>query len=249
MVGDVRVVRSGASAELWGAVGSRRLSPTARTLPKTARRLPTPATVCHELPGTAAFSRRGWSAVFRRNFDLINGHDATLIAGLALGRIDSLKPPETRSISSNLLLETEGKGTRSPVTVCHINFGGGWARVRKKKRRPVGRVLRRGRRPSGGPSPQCPDPNNAAASAAPQGQRVVAQGTALGSVAPPRLRSSVGATWVLAPVHNGSFGCPRTARSAMIGTHRQFRLRSHWRARQVGSHRRFARRFLLMSPR
>ncbi len=147
MVGDVRVVRSGASAELWGAVGSG-LSPTVRTLPKTARRLPTPATVCHELPRTASFSRRVRRSAFRGNWDLVTGHVAMFMAGLVLGRIDSLKPPETRSVSSDPWLENEVEGTRSPVTVCHINFGGGCARVRKK-RRPVGRRGRAGSETNG----------------------------------------------------------------------------------------------------
>ena len=247
MAGEV-LARTVASVELWGAVGSG-LSPTVRRLPKTARRLPTPATVCHELPRTASSSRRVRRSAFRANLDLVKGHVAMLMASLVLGRIDILKQPETRSVSRDLLLENERKGTRSPVTVCHITVGGGWARGRKMKRRLFGRAFRRGQRPSGGPSPRCPDPDNAAASAAPQGQPIVAQRTALGSVAPPRLRNSVGAIWALAPRHIGAFGCPRTAQSAMIRTHRQFRLRSFWRARQVGSHRRFARRFLLMSPR
>ena len=147
MVGEVLVVRTVASAELRGAVGSRRLSPTARTLPKTARRLPTPATVCHELPRTASFSRRVRRSAFRGNWDLVNGHVAMLLAGLVLGRIDSLKQPETRPVSRDLLLENEAEGIRGPVTVCHINFGDGCARLRKK-RRPVGRRFRRGRRPA-----------------------------------------------------------------------------------------------------
>ena len=124
MVGNVLVVLTGASAELWGAVGSRRLSPTVRILPKPARRLPTPATVCHELPRTASFSRRDWSAAFRRNFDLVNRRVAMLMAGLVLGRIDSLKLLETRSVSRDPWLENDREGTRSPVTVCHINFAG-----------------------------------------------------------------------------------------------------------------------------
>ncbi len=143
MVGEVLVVRTVASAELRGAVGSRRLSPTARTLPKTARRLPTPATVCHELPLTATFSRRVRRSAFRGNWDLVTGHVAMLMADLVLGRIESLKQPEPRSVSSDLLLENEGEGTRSPVTVCHINFGGGCARLRETKRRPVGRLFGR----------------------------------------------------------------------------------------------------------
>ena len=126
MVVNVLVARSGASAELWGAVGSRRLSPTAKTLPKTARRLPTPATVCHELPRTASFSRRVRRSAFRGTCDLVTGHVAMLMAGLVLGRISVSKRAGIRSVASDPLPENEGKGTRSPVTVCHINFGGAW---------------------------------------------------------------------------------------------------------------------------
>ena len=71
-----------------------------------------------------------------------------LMAGLVLGRIDSLKPPETRSVSSDPWLENEEEGIRGPVTVCHIIFGGGCARVRKKKR-PVGRRGRAGSETNG----------------------------------------------------------------------------------------------------
>ena len=154
MVVNVLVARTGASVELWGAVGSRRLSPTVRTLPKTARRLPKPATVCHELPRTASFSSRVWRSAFRGTWDLVTGHVAMLMAGLVLGRIDSLKPPETRSVSRDPWLENDREGTRSPVTVCHINFAGGCARLRETKRRPVGRRFRSGEpRRTEGPVP------------------------------------------------------------------------------------------------
>ena len=145
MVVNVLVARTGASVELWGAVGSRRLSPTVRTLPKTARRLPTPATVCHELPRTATFLRRVWRSASRGTWDLVTGHVAMLMAGLVLGRILVSKRAGIRSVASDPLLENEGEGTRSPVTVCHINFEGEPVRHRKKGRT-LGRVLRRGRR-------------------------------------------------------------------------------------------------------
>ena len=160
MVGEV-LVRTGASAELWGAVGSRRLSPTARTLPKTARRLPktarrlpTPATVCHELPRTASFLRRvRWSA-FLGNGEFIRGRVLMFMTGRGLWPIGVSNQIEVRSVSGDLLLENEGEGTRSPVTVCHINFGGGCARLAKRMTRgPFGPGLRRG--PRSAPNKPC----------------------------------------------------------------------------------------------
>ncbi len=56
-----------------------------------------------------------------------------LMAGLVLGRISVSKRAGIRLVASDPLLENEGEGTRSPVTVCHINFAGGCARVWKKE--------------------------------------------------------------------------------------------------------------------
>lgn len=132
-----RLVRTVSSTGLLGAIDSRP-SLVVRALPPTV-------TGCQNLSGSARFSRRLWSAAFRRNCDLIIGHDAMLMAGLMLGRDDKSRRPETRSVSCDPLSENKGAGIRSRVTVCHNKLGGGTARLRKKPR-PLVRSFQRGRR-------------------------------------------------------------------------------------------------------
>ena len=103
------------------------LPPSAKALPPSAIGLPLSAKTCHPLPRAASFLRHPRRSTGPLRNSVVKGGIAILQRGLKLWRIDVAQRTGMRSGASDLLLENEGEGTPSPVTVCHINLEG-WPR-------------------------------------------------------------------------------------------------------------------------
>ncbi len=101
--------------------GCHRLPPSANVLPLSAKGLPLSAKTCHHLPRAASFWGGPWRSRGPLLSSVFNGCVGIVLMGLMLWHIDVVKRTVIRSAACDLLLENEGRGQLSTVTVCHIN--------------------------------------------------------------------------------------------------------------------------------
>ncbi len=107
--------------------GCHRLPRPAKALPPTAKGLPLSAKTCHDLPRAASSLSHPWRSTGPLQNSVWKECVAIILMGLKLWHIDVARRTGMRSGASHLLLENEGEGHPSPVTVCHINLEG-WSR-------------------------------------------------------------------------------------------------------------------------
>ncbi len=118
-----------------------RLPPSAKALPLSAKGLPLSAKTCHHLPRAASSWGGPWRSMGRRLSSVFNGCVGIVLMGLMLWHGGSWKGTGMRSVASDLLLENEGRGQLSTVTVCHIEAEGrgtqSFAPVARPSRSPI----------------------------------------------------------------------------------------------------------------